>query len=75
MRWFLQPDVYVTRYEWKVRCRFGDTKSLTGWAFRVCAVIPKTRIAEREIKNIPEDAIVSEIINVSLDRDLSDEAI
>jgi hypothetical protein len=75
MRWFLQPEVDVTRYEWKVRCKFGAVNSLSGWVFRVCAVMPKTRITEGEIKNLPEDAIASEIITVSLDRNLSDETI
>jgi hypothetical protein len=66
MRWFLQPDTRITRYEWMARCRFGDIKSVTGWSFRMCALIPKTRIVEGEIKNLPSDAIKSEIITVSL---------
>ena len=44
----------------------------TGWGFDFCAVIPRTRINDA-VKDIPADAIVSEIIHVSLDRRLPDE--
>jgi hypothetical protein len=75
-RWFVQPAAQVTRYEWSVLCRFGNPRNaVTGWTFEVCAILPKTRVTESEIENIPEDAIVSEIITVSLDRSLQDETI
>jgi hypothetical protein len=75
-RWFVQPAAQVTRYEWKILCRFGNPRNaVTGWTFEVCAVLPKTRINQSEIKDIPEDATVSETITVTLDRSLSDETL
>jgi hypothetical protein len=71
-RWYPQADAKITRYEWMVRSRFGDDNSQTGWGFRFCAVVPKTRISGT-VKEIPADAIVSEIISVSLNRNLPDE--
>jgi len=72
-RWFPQPDAEISRYRWTAKCRFGDTSAPdTGWDFDFCAVIPRTRINDT-VKDIPADAIVSEIIHVSLDRRLPDE--
>jgi hypothetical protein len=72
-RWFPQPDAEISRYEWTAKCRFGDQHApVTGWDFDFCAVIPRTRINET-VKEIPADAIVSQIIHVSLDRSLPDE--
>ncbi|MGC2492344.1 hypothetical protein [Candidatus Binatus sp.] len=72
-RWFPQPDAEISRYEWRAKCRFGDQSApATGWEFDFCAVIPRTRITDT-VKDIPADAIVSQIIHVSLDRGLPDE--
>ena len=72
-RWFPQPDAEISRYGWTAKCRFGDASAPeTGWGFDFCAVIPRTRINDA-VKDIPADAIVSEIIHVSLDRRLPDE--
>jgi hypothetical protein len=70
--WYVQGDARVTRYGWKARCRFGDQNSQTGWGFRFCAVIPKTRLVGT-VREIPADAVVSEIIYVTLDRTCVDE--
>jgi hypothetical protein len=72
-RWFPQLDAEIARYGWTAKCRFGDEHApVTGWDFDFCAVIPRTRINET-VKEIPTDAIVSQIVHVSLDRKLPDE--
>jgi hypothetical protein len=71
-KWFVMNDVRVSRYEWKARCNFGGENPVTGWDFKVCAVIPTTRLTG-PIKEIPADAVRSEIVYVTLDRALADE--
>jgi len=73
--WYRQSDrATVDGFIWTCRCKFGDNRSETGWQFDLCAIVPTTLVVESRVRELPSDAIKSDIVTVSLDRSLRDDS-
>lgn len=71
-RWWYRQGVHVKSGQWIARCTIGAENSPTGSVYRLCAIAGAAPLPDR-FKNLPSDGARSEIVSVTLNRDLSDD--
>jgi hypothetical protein len=72
--WYPQGEsAAIDGFEWQCPSVFGNGKNLTGTVFEFCAIAPGQPVTNRRIKDLPVDAIKSEVVAVTLDYGLTDD--
>jgi len=72
--WYRQNErATVDGFIWTCRCKFGDDGGVSGWQFDLCAIIPDQLILDSRVRELPANAIKSEIVTVILDRSMTND--
>jgi hypothetical protein len=71
-QWWYRQLVHVKSGQWTARCTIGAEDSPTGGIYRLCAIVGAAPVPDR-FKDLPSDGVRSEIVSVTLNRDLSDD--